>query len=139
MKWWLAPALVAAALIQGGWGVPLDLVLLLTIAAARRRLVPGGTLVGLLGGLLLGAVRGIGSGPLSALYVACGWLAGAWFERGLGTGARAMLLGAGLFSLVVAGDTVLRLTLGQPLELSQFASAWRILLVHAALTWWVAR
>jgi hypothetical protein len=133
--WWIAPALLAAAVAQGAWGFPLDCVLLLTILSARRFLVPGGTLCGLVGGLLLGAVRGVGSGPLSALYVILGWLAGAWFER-IGRGPSLLLLGAGLTSLVVAGEALLSLTLGHPVELG---SAWRLVLIQAALTWLVAR
>ncbi len=117
------------------WGFPLDLVLLLTIYSARRFLVPGGTLCGLLGGLLLGAVRGVGSGPLSSLYVGIGWLAGAWFER-VGRGPSLLLLGAGLTSLVIAGETLLSLTLGHPVEL---AGVWRQVALQAVLTWWVAR
>lgn len=133
--WWIAPALLAAAVVQGAWGVPLDLVLLLTIYSARRWLVPGGALCGLTGGLLLGAVRGLGSGPLSALYVGMGWLAGAWFER-LGRGPGTLLLGAGLTSLVVAGEALLSLSLGHPVQLGP---VWQQVALQAVLTWWVAR
>lgn len=132
---WIAPALVAAAVAQGAWGFPVDVLLLLTVLAARRHQVAGGTLCGLAAGLLLGAVRGVGSGPLSALYVGLGWLAGAWFER-MGRGPSLLLLGAGLTSLALAGEALLHLTLGHPVELR---SVCQLVAVQAALTWLVAR
>ncbi|MBI3924281.1 MAG: hypothetical protein HY319_01955 [Armatimonadetes bacterium] len=88
-RWWWALlamplAVTAQCTLVFRWlpagGSP-DFVLLLTLACAWWRGIPGGAAAGFWGGLLMGAARGNLCGPMAVIYLAAGWLAGAYLQE----------------------------------------------------------
>ncbi len=67
----------------GPAGTTPDLVLCLTLLAGLQRRETAGAAAGFWGGMLVGAVRGGLEGPMAALYVMAGWLAGTFQGSGL--------------------------------------------------------
>ena len=116
--WALSPLLLVlavacqATVLQGR----LDLVFFLTLGMARLRGCWGGTLTGWLGGLLTGALRGNLSLPMALLYGLVGFLAGIYFENQRPRWLEVLGLVAGLTLLMAAGEGILMLWLGLPLE-----------------------
>ena len=108
--------------------VTLPLTFLLVCAAGLRWGAAGGTVAGLWGGALLGAAAGAMAAPLSVLYGAAGWLAGAHGERASERWTWPLAV-TSLYALLLSGESTLSMWMNH----SQPSLAWK-----AASLGWVA-